>query len=97
MFNSNIYLGVTLAILFICGVTWFVIHKTKSLVAQEKILFLLIFLVSIVSAVWVVDRILAHQINLLTPEESKSIFEIIRNIIAVVLGYYFGIKKSEKE
>ncbi len=97
MFTSNTTLGVILALLFICLTTWFVIHNTRSLIATDKVLFLLVFLIAILTTVWVADRVIAFKIQLLTVEESKSIFEIIRNIIAIVLGYYFGSKKQEKE
>ncbi len=94
MFTSNTTLGVIVALLFICAIIWFVIHHTKSLIATDKILFMLVFLVASFTAVWIVDRVVAFKIQLLTPEESKAIFEIDRNIIAIVLGYYFGSKKD---
>ncbi len=97
MFTENIYIGVLLAVVFIGFCLWMVIRQTKTLIAQDKVLFLLIFLVTLLSSIWSVDKIVAHRIELLTPEESKSIFEIIRNIVVLVLGYYFGTKKDKNE
>jgi hypothetical protein len=95
MYNYNVVIGVLLAITFISSLIFFVVHKTKDLIAQEKILFLLIFLITVLTGVWCIDRVVAFNVNLLTTAESDAIFEIIRTIVTLVLGYYFGTKRGE--
>ena len=97
MFSASPYIGVLVALIFIGVCVWLVIQQTKSLISQDKILFLLIMLTTLLTGVWVSDKIIAFRIQLLTPEESKEIFEIIRNMIATVLGYYFGTKGNDKK
>ncbi len=97
MFSTNIYVGVFVAVSFIITLNWFVIKNTKALVAEERILFLLNILVTNLLAVWCVDKIVAHQLQLLTPDESKSIFEIFKTLIVAILAYYLGSKKKDSE
>jgi hypothetical protein len=94
MYSTHIILGVLLAIAFIITVTFFVLHKTKDLVPQEKILYLLIFLIVMLMCSWVCDKLIAIHIPLLTDEESKSVFNILQTTLTLVLGYYLGSKNS---
>ncbi len=97
MFTDNTTWGVILAILFICGALASVLYFTRSLIAQEKILFLLIFLVVGQFSVWLIDRVVAFRIQLLREEESRFIMTTIDSIVKLVLGYYLGTKATEKD
>jgi hypothetical protein len=97
MYTTHIILGVLLAIAFIITVTFFVLHKTKDLLPQDKILFMLIFLLSLVSCVWAVDKCVAIHTEILTTQESDSVFEIIKSIVFTILGYYFATKNTPNQ
>lgn len=95
MFQNQQTLGVILALAFMISCIGLVIYFTKSLIAQDKILFLLIFLVALLSTVWAVDKVIAFRIALLSDDEKKTILQIIENVVALTLGYYMGSKKND--
>ncbi len=66
------------------------------MIAQEKILFLLVFLIILLASTWFVDNVVIHDKKLLDDEENKTILQIISNIVSLVLGFYFGSKVSDK-
>ncbi len=95
MFTDNTTIGVITALAFIVGIMFFVVHYTKPLIAEQRILFLLIFLITLLSSTWVIDKIIAFKIQLLHEEESKRIFDMIETVVTLTLGYYLGTKKNE--
>jgi hypothetical protein len=83
------------AVLFLIACQWLVIHYTKSLIAQDKILFVLIFLVVLLAGSWAIDNVIMPNIQLLDAEENKTILQIMNSIVNLVLGYYLGSKKAD--
>jgi len=39
---------------------------------------------------FIVDKVVAFQINLLTPEMSEELFTLIKNIVLIIFGYQFN-------
>jgi hypothetical protein len=45
--------------------------------------------------VWVVDKVIAFKISLLSENEDKELFELIKTLVLLIFSYYFGTKNSE--
>lgn len=95
MFQDNLTLGVAIAMSFITICVASVMYFTRKLIAHDKILFLLIFLVTLLASTWAVDKIVASKSALLTDEENKIVLQIMNNVVALVLGYWLGKQKTE--
>jgi len=48
-------------------------------------------------SVYVVDKIVAFKINILTEAESTSIFNFVKDISLLVFGYFFSKGKEKEE
>jgi hypothetical protein len=49
-------------------------------------------------ALFVVDKVIAFRIKLLTEETNKELFDLIKTLILMIFSYYFGTKnKTENE
>lgn len=72
-----------------------VLYFTRKLIAQEKVLFMFILIATMMSAVWVVDNIIAFKSQLLSDKEDDAILQTMRTIIEFTLGFYFGSKVKE--
>lgn len=100
MFSSDnefiMILGVLISMLFISGSVYFVYklfaEKTKDLLVK----FILIVFSSLV-AVFIVDKIVAFKINLLSDEQNNSLFDLIKTLVLMIFSYYFGTQKSKEE
>ena len=88
--------GVLLALSFIVGSVFFVyrlfVDKTKDILVK----FILLVFSSLV-AIFIVDKIVAFKINLLSPEQNNSLFDLIKTLVLMIFSYYFGTQKSNKE
>ncbi len=98
MFQDNQVLGVCIAMGFISGIIGVVLYFTRNLIAEHKILFLLIFLVALLNGVLVTDKVIAFKTALLDKEETKEIISIDVMLIGLTTGHYMnGGKKSDKD
>lgn len=95
MFQDNLTLGVFISIIFITLCVGSVVYFTRKLIAQDKILFVLVFLVALLAATWAVDKVVASKTQLLTEEENKTILQIMDNVVSLVLGYWLGKQKID--
>jgi hypothetical protein len=46
--------------------------------------------------VFIVDKIIAFQIKLLTEEVNSQLFELIKTLTLMIFSYYFGTQKNDK-
>ena len=100
MFSSQneiiMIFGVLLALSFVVGSVFFVyrlfVDKTKDILVK----FILLVFSSLVS-IFIVDKIVAFKINLLSPEQNNSLFDLIKTLVLMIFSYYFGTQKSNKE
>ena len=95
MFHDSRFIGVIIAMAFISTLVGCVLYFTRKLIAQEKVLFMFILIASMLSAVWVVDNVIAINIKLLDEKEDDAILQIMTTIIQFTLGFYFGSKVKE--
>jgi len=95
MFQDNLTLGVLIAMVFVSLCVGTTLYFTRKLIAEDKILFVLVFMVTLLTATWCVDKIVASKTQLLSDEENKSILQMMDNVISLVIGYWLGKKKTE--
>ena len=95
MFSSSstaiMVTGVMLGLLFISGALFFVYKMFNNSSQELLVRFILLIFTALVS-VWVVDKIIAFQINLLSAEQNGQLFDLIKTLILMIFSYYFGTK-----
>jgi len=100
MFSSDILwvmiLGVFIAIAFIIGAVVYVnklfIHETKEILVR----FILMVFAALV-AVFIIDKVVAFKIKLLSDEISSQLFDLIKTLTLMIFSYYFGTQKNNTE
>ena len=97
MFSSNelwvMLLGVFLALGFIIAS---VVYVNKLFVVQTKdalVRFILLIFAALVG-VFIVDKVIAFKLQLLTPEMNRQLFDLIKTLTLMIFSYYFGTQKG---
>ena len=74
----------------------YLVNKMFANDTQEILVrFILLVFTSLVG-VYVVDKVIAFKIALLSDEQDSQLFDLIKTLILMIFSYYFGTKKSEK-
>jgi hypothetical protein len=100
MFSSdNLWVmiaGIIMALAFVIGSVVYVnklfIHETKEILVR----FILMVFAALVG-VFIVDKIIAFKIKLLTEEMSTQLFDLIKTLTLMIFSYYFGTQKNSKD
>jgi hypothetical protein len=100
MFSSDnlwvMIFGILMALAFIIGAVVYVnklfIHETKEILVR----FILMVFAALVG-VFIVDKIIAFKIKLLTEEMSTQLFDLIKTLTLMIFSYYFGTQKNNKD
>lgn len=99
MFSSPILpvmiFGVILSIVLIVGAVYFVNKMFYNDTQEILVKFILLVFTSLVG-VYVVDKIIAFKISLLSDAQDKDLFDLIKTLILMIFSYYFGTKKTDK-
>ena len=94
--QSNIYV-VALSVLFsmsFIGLSVYYVNKLFSAETKDVLVrFILVIFASLV-AVFIVDKVVAFKVNLLSMEQNKELFDLIKTLILMIFSYYFGTQKS---
>lgn len=97
MFSSSSVIitifGVLMAMGFITGAIYFVNKLFANDTKEVLVKFILLVFTALVG-VYVVDKVIAFKINLLTEDQDKQLFDLIKTLILMIFSYYFGTKKS---
>jgi len=88
---SGILLGLTIIISSVYFVNKMFINDTKDVLVR----FIILVFTALV-ALFVVDKVIAFRIKLLTDEASKELFDLIKTLILMIFSYYFGTKNNNK-
>jgi hypothetical protein len=99
MFSSNelwvVLLGVFTGLGFIVAGVVYVnklfIHETKDVLVR----FILMIFAAMVG-IFIVDKVIAFKIKLLTDEMNNQLFDLIKTLILMIFSYYFGTQKNNK-
>lgn len=87
-------LGVLSGMLFIVGSIWFISRILVNQTQEILVKFILLIFTSLV-ALFIVDKVIAYKINLLTDGQNDELFELIKTLVLMVFSYYFGTKSVE--
>jgi hypothetical protein len=97
MFSSSspiiMILGILLAIAFIGGSLFFVYRLFGKNTQEILVRFILLIFTAMVG-VWVVDKIIAFKISLLSDQQDKELFDLIKTLVLIIFSYYFGTKNN---
>lgn len=99
MFSSHNELisimGVFLA-LFIIGLLLYYVNKIFADNTQEILVRFILLVFSALVGVYIADKVIAFKVNLLSDEQDKQLFDLIKTLILIIFSYYFGTKKDSK-
>jgi hypothetical protein len=100
MFSSeNIFIvifGVLLGTSLIVSSVYFV-HKLFGNNTQELLVKYILLVFTALVSVWIVDKVIAFRINLLSTAQNENLFELIKTLILMIFSYYFGTKNVKNK
>lgn len=100
MFSSPnqivVIVGVLLALLFIIVSIYFV-NKLFAKDTQEILVRFILLVFTALVALFIVDKVVAFKIKLLSEENNNQLFELIKTLVLMIFSYYFGTKKTSKD
>ena len=86
-------LGILLGLAVIGGSVYYV-NKMFAIHTQEILVrFILLVFTSLV-ALFVVDKVIAWQVKLLSEEQNAQLFDLIKTLVLMIFSYYFGTKEG---
>ena len=89
-------LGVFTGLAFIVASFYFTnklfVNHTKDILVR----FILLVFASLVG-VFIVDKVIAFRIKLLTDEVNSQLFDLIKTLTLMIFSYYFGTKNKNEE
>lgn len=89
---SGILMGLSFIICSAVYVNKLFIHQTRDVLVR----FILMIFAALV-ALFIVDKVIAFKIKLLTDEMSNQLFDMIKTLTLMIFSYYFGTQKSNNE
>ena len=87
--------GVMLSMIVIIG-AMYLVNKMFADDTQEILVRFILLVFTALVGVYVVDKIIAFKISLLSDEEDSQLFDLIKTLVLMIFSYYFGTKKSDK-
>ena len=67
------------------------VNHTKDVLVR----FILLVFAALVG-VFIVDKVIAFKINLLSEEQNSQLFDLIKTLTLMIFSYYFGSQKANK-
>jgi len=92
--NIIMIFGVLISIVLI-GLSLTYVNKLFANETQEVLVKFILLVFTALVGVWVVDKVIAFKISLLSENEDKELFELIKTLVLLIFSYYFGTKNSE--
>ena len=90
-------LGVFFAIGCIMAFIWYVNTRIQGNNQQEWLTRFTSILLTALLGLFIVDKVIAFKIPLLTPSMSDELFNLIKNIVLIIFGYQFNRTKQTNE
>lgn len=97
--NTNINV-IILAVIFsmsFIGVSLYYVNKLFANGTKEILVRYILLVFTALVSVWVVDKVIAFKINLLSNEEDNELFDLIKTLVLMIFSYYFGTKDNTKK
>jgi phosphate starvation-inducible membrane PsiE len=96
MFSSGGYimvLGIFMALIFIMG-SVYLTYKLFAQGTQEILVRFILMIFTALVALFIVDKTIAWKVNLISPEQNKELFDLIKTLVLMIFSYYFGTKEK---
>jgi hypothetical protein len=84
-----VLLGMAFIVLCVYYVNKLFVNQTKDILVR----FILLVFASLVG-VFVVDKVIAFKINLLSDEQNNQLFDLIKTLTLMIFSYYFGSQRG---
>ena len=94
--NAIMITGILLALILIVSSVYFV-NKLFANDTQELLVRYILLVFTALVSVWIVDKVIAFKINLLSIQQNENLFDLIKTLILMIFSYYFGTKNTKKE
>jgi len=88
-------LGVLIGLGFVTFSIYYVNKLFTNKTQDVLVRFILMVFAGLVS-VFIVDKIVAFKISLLSEHQNDQLFELIKTLTLMIFSYYFGTQKTEK-
>lgn len=97
--NLNTYVAVVAVTfsMFFIGASLYYVNKLFANDAKEILVRYILLVFTALVSVWVVDKVIALKINLLSDEEDMELFDLIKTLVLMIFSYYFGTKDNGKK
>lgn len=94
--SSNVIMisGIVLGLIVIFGSVYFV-NKLFANNTQEILVRFILMIFTALVALFVVDKVIAFQIKLLSDEQNSQLFDLIKTLVLMIFSYYFGLKTEK--
>lgn len=96
--GTNIFLIIS-SVLFSMSFIVMSLYYVNKLFANDTKEILVRFILLIFTAlvgVWVVDKVIAFKVNLLSEDEDRELFELIKTLVLMIFSYYFGTRNKQE-
>lgn len=97
--NDNIFIvlfSVIFSMMFIVSGLYYVNKLFANDTKEILVRFILLVFTSLV-AVWIIDKVVAFKINLLSDETDRELFDLIKTLVLMIFSYYFGTRGKQAE
>ncbi len=95
--NPYLLIAASLIGILMIGGSIFFVNKLFAGEIQQSLTKIIVLILVSLSVLWIIDKLLFIHRNLLTPEQSNSLFDLIKSLTLLVFGYYFGTKNKKDE
>ena len=100
MFSSDnpivMICGVILALSFIIGTVHY-INKIIAANTQDLLVKFILLVFAALVGVFIVDKVIAFKINLLSTSQNESLFDLIKTLTLMIFSFYFGTQKNKSD
>lgn len=97
MFTTSNTLITFFAVLFSMGfisLGVYYVNKLFSNSTQDVLVRFILMVFAALVGVFVIDKVVAFKINLLSQEQNSQLFDLIKTLTLMIFSYYFGSQKG---
>lgn len=88
--------GVLLSLGFIIGTVHY-INKIIAANTQDLLVKFILLVFAALVGVFIVDKVIAFKINLLSTSQNESLFDLIKTLTLMIFSFYFGTQKNKSD
>jgi Kef-type K+ transport system membrane component KefB len=97
MFSSDQLWVMMFGVILGLGFIVFIMYAANKLFndqTQDVLVRFILLVFAALVGIFVVDKIVAFKIKLITDEQNKELFDLIKTLILMIFSYYFGSQKN---